>query len=460
MPSPSLQPAGGHEPVIGVGELNRRARCALESAFPLLWVAGEISNLTHAASGHVYFSLKEEDAQVRCTMWRNRAQLLPFRLAHGMRVEVRALVTLYEPRGDYQLNVESVRQAGVGALYEAYARLKAKLQAEGLFDAARKRPLPVYPASIGVVTSLQAAALHDVLVTLRRRAPNLPVLIYPAPVQGADAARHLTGALQQAALRRECDVLILCRGGGSIEDLWAFNDEALARAIVASTIPVVCGIGHETDVTIADHVADQRAATPTAAAELVTAGYVAVGQKAFGLAQRLQAVIRRRIADAQQRVDLAAQRVVSPLERLARLKLSVAHARVRLNAAVARRLDSARRALERTALVLRHARPRTREARQTANHLGQRLYTGMRIAQDRRRDRIQALAEQLTLLDPGRVLGRGYAIVRDPAGRIVRDSRQTPAGCEIALQFAAGSARATVTESAYAGMVVTTPKSD
>ncbi|MBS1173555.1 MAG: Exodeoxyribonuclease large subunit, partial [Proteobacteria bacterium] len=215
MPAPTPALPARDERVLSVAELNRLARGVLESNIPLLWVAGEISNLTYAASGHVYFSLKDEAAQVRCTMWRNRAQSLPFRLANGMNVEVRALVTLYEARGDYQINVDTLRQAGIGALYEAFARLRQRLEAEGLFDPARKRPLPRYPRRVGIVTSLQAAALRDVLAAFERRAPSLPLVIYPAPVQGEGAAAQLAAALRSAAARQECDVLILCRGGGS-----------------------------------------------------------------------------------------------------------------------------------------------------------------------------------------------------------------------------------------------------
>jgi len=430
---------------MSVSTLNRLARNILESGFPLLWVAGEISNLTYAASGHVYFSLKDEGAQVRCAMWRNRAQMLPFRLAQGMRVEVRALVTLYEPRGDYQLNVENLRQAGIGALYEAYARLKEKLGREGLFDATRKRPLPRFPKSVGVVTSMQAAALRDVLAALKRRAAHLPIVIYPAPVQGAGAAQQLAAALRQAASRRECDVLILCRGGGSIEDLWAFNDEALAHSIAASPIPIVCGVGHETDFTIADYVADQRAATPTAAAELVSADFVDALQHLSKLAPSLQRAMDRHMQNLQQRVDLLARRIVSPSERLARFALAVDHCQVRLTAALGRTLDAARSAVDRRRLRLQGVRPQLGAPRRTVGHLLRRLRVAAEVTQARRRARIDALQDQLTTLDPKQVLSRGYSIVRDCAGRIVRDSAQAPPGSEISLEYAVGSARALVT---------------
>ena len=257
-------------PILRVSALNRSVRDLLEHRLPLAWVAGEVSNFVQARSGHLYFSLKDSAAQVRCVMFRSRGMLLDWQPRDGMQVEVRALVTLYEPRGDFQLNVEFMRPAGLGALYEAFLRLRDKLEREGLFDPSAKRPLPAHPRAIGVITSRAAAALRDVLTTLRRRNPSIPVVVYPTAVQGEGAPAEIVAALAAAGRRGECDVLILCRGGGSIEDLWAFNDERVARAVRASPIPVVAGVGHETDFTIADFAADVRAPTPTAAAELVS----------------------------------------------------------------------------------------------------------------------------------------------------------------------------------------------
>src|SRR5262249_21863748 len=256
--------------IISVAELNRIARELLEQRLPLMWVAGELSNCKRYESGHCYFTLKDANAQVDCVMFRNRAQLLGWQPQDGMQVEVRASPTLYEARGKFQLTVETMRRSGRGALYEAFARLKLKLEREGLFDPARRRPLPRFARVVGIVTSPRAAALRDVLTTLERRMPGLQVVVYPTPVQGGTAARSVAAGIATASTRAECDVLILCRGGGSIEDLWAFNEEVVARAIVASAIPVVTGIGHETDFTIADFAADFRAPTPTGAAERVS----------------------------------------------------------------------------------------------------------------------------------------------------------------------------------------------
>ena len=250
-----------------VSELNALARELLESRFAGLWVAGEVSNLTRAASGHYYFSLKDGAAQVRCVMFKFAAQRLAVPLQEGAHIEVAGKISLYEARGEFQITVSQVRQVGLGQLYERYERLKQALQAEGLFDAARKRPLPARPRCIGIVTSLAAAALRDVVSTLRRRAPEIPLVVYPAAVQGAGSERTLAAAIQAAAEHNQADVLIVCRGGGSIEDLWAFNEEILVRAVAASPIPLVSGVGHETDFTLCDFAADLRAPTPTAAAE-------------------------------------------------------------------------------------------------------------------------------------------------------------------------------------------------
>ena len=435
------------ERVVPVSVLNRLAREVLEAGFALLWVGGEISNLTCAASGHVYFSLKDESAQVRCVMFRGRAQILPFRLANGMRVEVRALVTLYEPRGDFQLNVDTLRRAGVGALYEAYARLRDKLSAEGLFEAARKRPLPRYPRCLGVVTSLKAAALRDVLAAVRRRSPNLPVIVYPAAVQGEQAPRELAAALQDASARAECDVLILCRGGGSIEDLWAFNDEGLARAVAACPVPVVCGVGHETDATIADFVADLRAATPTAAAEIVTAGYAEAGALLGRQSDRLRRALSRRLETLQQRLDLAANRLVAPAERVARLRLNLDHLALRLGAAARRRHDALAARLAQGHARFVALRPRLDVPNARLVDLARRLDAAAERALARRSERLASLQTQLDHLNPRLVLGRGYAIVRDAGGTAVRDSRQAPAGTRLSLEFAVGTADATVTRS-------------
>ena len=339
-----FSPAGA--PVLSVSQLVRSARDMLERRFPLQWIAGEISNLRPASSGHLYFTIKDEAAQVDCVMFKSRAATLDWEPAEGLRVEVRALVTLYEPRGRFQLNVETMRRAGLGPLYERFLKLKDKLGREGLFDPDIKRRIPEHPRQIGVLTSLAAAALRDVLTTLRRRNASIPVIVYPAPVQGEGAAAKLAQALAAANARAECDVLLLVRGGGSIEDLWQFNEEVLARAIRASRIPVVAGVGHETDFTIADFAADERAPTPTAAAELVSPSLQALVSRLADFALRLARETGRKIEYAMQAVDALSRRLVHPAERLRTSRQHLAHLAARLAAATAQQFNEIRRRLD------------------------------------------------------------------------------------------------------------------
>jgi exodeoxyribonuclease VII large subunit len=433
------------ETILSVSELNRLARQALESRFPLLWVSGEVSNLRRPASGHVYFALKDDSAQVDCVMFRNRAQLLPFRLQDGMHVEARALVTLYEARGGFQLNVEALRQAGIGALFAAFARLREKLEGEGLFAPERKLPLPRFPRRVGVVTSLQAAALRDILAALARRAPSLPVVIYPTLVQGDGAAASIAEAIAAAARRAECDVLIVARGGGSIEDLWAFNEEVVARAIDASPIPVITGIGHETDTTIADLVADCRAATPTAAAELASAGYVEAQGDLLRLAAAMRSEARRHLQERMQRVDLLARRLRHPGERLARLRAETAHLATRLDAGLRRRLGASAADLQRLAARLILRRPDLRHARRDLGELHARLRAAASSMLLETGHRLDGLAASLAHLSPQAVLRRGYSLVRKADGSIVRSSAQLAEGDPLHLSFGEGAAEASVT---------------
>jgi exodeoxyribonuclease VII large subunit len=398
----SLDISASQPAVLSVSQLLRSARDLLERRFPLQWIGGEVSNLRPAASGHLYFTLKDEAAQVDCVMFRGRAAHLDWDLADGQRVEARALVTLYEPRGRFQLNVEGMRRAGLGQLYEKFLRLKEKLAREGLFDAGAKRPLPAHPRQIGVVTSLAAAALRDVLTTLRRRNPAIPVVVYPAPVQGEGAAAKLAQALATAGRRAECDVLLLVRGGGSIEDLWQFNEEALARAIRACPIPVVAGIGHETDFTIADFAADERAPTPTAAAELVSPPLEAILARLAENAGRISRETARRIEYAMQAVDALARRLVHPAERLRNSRQHLAHLAMRLAAAMAQHLNEFRRRL------------------------------------DVARARLESLGHDA-------VLARGYSLTLNMNNEIVRDASQVSEGERILTTLAKGKLESQVT---------------
>jgi exodeoxyribonuclease VII large subunit len=432
-------------PVIPVSQLNRLARERLESSFPLCWVAGEISNLTYAASGHVYFSLKDKAAQVRCVMFRNRAQLLGWRLENGQHLEARVLVTLYEARGDFQLNIETARRAGIGNLYEKYLALKDQLEREGLFAESGKRALPPYPRRIGIVTSLQAAALRDVLSTFARRASQVALVLYPTPVQGEGAARQIAQAIGLASARRDCDVLIVCRGGGSLEDLWAFNDEALARAIRACAIPVISGIGHETDFTIADFAADRRAPTPTAAAEL------AAPQRSALLARlaELRAALRRALLQGQnqraQQLDTLALRLQHPAQRLARQRDDLSNLQRRLDHSLAQAGARGRQRLAALSGRLLLARPQTGRLAQRLDALGSRMAGAWQRPLHQQSAELARLAASLTQLNPAAVLARGYSMVTDDAGRIVRDSSTLEPNDRIAVLFHTGRANATVT---------------
>ncbi|MFA9217909.1 MAG: exodeoxyribonuclease VII large subunit [Sphingomonadaceae bacterium] len=310
-------------PVMTVTALNQAVARLLERSFPLTWIAGEVSNFTRASSGHWYFTLKDDAAQGRAVMFRGRAQFAGFTQREGDKVEVRALVTLYGARGDYQINVEAIRRAGVGSLFEAFLRLKEKLSAAGLFDPERKRALPMFARCIGIVTSPQAAALRDVLTALRRRAPHVRVVLYPTPVQGQGAGDKIAAAIDTASRRAECDVLIVCRGGGSIEDLWSFNEEAVAYAIANSRMPVISGVGHETDFTISDFAADVRAATPTAAAELAATPRADWLNSLRADATDLRRAVRRSVGDAAQTLDGYARRLQNPAAQIRQQRLKV-----------------------------------------------------------------------------------------------------------------------------------------
>ncbi len=438
-----ITPPPVDSPVLSISSLNRLVRDCLEAAFPLTWVGGEISNLTYAASGHVYFSLKDANAQVRCVMWRNRAQLLGWRLENGQQVEARALVSFYEPRGEFQLNVETVRKAGQGDLFERFLRLKEKLEKEGIFAVDRKRPLPTFPRHLAIVSSLQAAALRDVLSTLQRRAPYLRLSIYPAPVQGEGAGARIAEALALAGAG-PCDATILCRGGGSIEDLWAFNEECVARAIRASAIPVICGVGHETDFTIADFAADLRAPTPTAAAELAAPDRDALLAELGQLDSKLRRRFERALNERQQRLDWLGGRLVQPAQRLAQRQEDCRQLGQRLHRALLARTERA--GLQLAALGRRQvsARPRPEKLAEQLGHLHFRLRNGSRFEISQHAGKLKSLASSLKQLDPHAVLERGYALAIGPDGRAVRDAASLRPGDPLRLSFARGTASATV----------------
>ncbi|HEX5337591.1 MAG TPA: exodeoxyribonuclease VII large subunit [Gallionella sp.] len=434
--------------VLRVAELTLAIKQLLESNVPLVWVRGEISNLVKAASGHWYFALKDDQAQVRCVMFRHKNQFLTGpagngqQVANGLQVEVLAVATLYEQRGDFQLTVEQMRPAGLGILYERFAQLKLRLESEGLFDAARKRALPAFPKRIGIVTSPQAAALRDVLTTLRSRLPGVPVILYPTPVQGTGSAEKIAQAIASANQRAECEVLIVCRGGGSIEDLWAFNEEVVARAIAASAIPVVSGVGHETDFTIADFVADERAPTPTAAAQRVVPDRRALHRTLRDIAQHLQRAQRNRLQNAMQAVDYLQRRIVHPEQQLQRQQQQLVQLHQRMQRAFAYRKQHQHWQWQSLAQRLRGASSDVARLRDRQDHLAQRLVKALHAAQAQRAARVDNAAQHLILLDPKQVLARGYSLVQDANGSVVSDADRLAIGAELRITFAHGWGRA------------------
>ena len=430
--------------VLPVSLLVSSVRLLVERHLGLMWVSGEISNFTRAASGHCYFNLKDATAQARCVMFRQRAQNVAFALRDGLAVEVRATPSIYEARGEFQLNVENVRLAGVGALYERFAQLKAKLEAAGGSPpnaSARCRPTR---ATIGVVTSPQAAALRDILTTLHRRWPAARVILYPTAVQGSGAAAEIAEAIRVANARAEADVLIVARGGGSIEDLWAFNEEAVAAAVHASALPVISGVGHETDFTICDFVADARAPTPTAAAALAVPDRAAVAQRLAALVRGAMRAMTHALDVRAQRLDHATRSLVHPAARLAEQRERVEDYARRL--VLRARADAALRDTRLSGLQRRLLRE-LRAPLPAAQNLDRLRDRWARLGPERvarAAQRVAALAQSLAHLNPQAVLERGYAIVAAADGTIVVDARQVAAGDVVALRLARGSADAKI----------------
>ena len=398
----------------------------LASRFAAVTVKGEISGFTRASSGHCYFTLKDSEtgaASMRCALFRRAATLLDFTPTEGALVVVRGRLAVYEPRGELQFVAESMQRSGEGALFEKFLQLKAKLQAEGLFDAVRKRELPTHPRRLGVVTSLGAAALRDVCAALARRAPHVSLVIYPSLVQGADAPEALVKAMQQAAQRAEIDLLIVCRGGGSLEDLWTFNDERVVRAIGAFPVPVVCGVGHETDVTLADFAADHRAATPTAAAELAAPVTEDLLDELTALAQQMSRRMQRTLDSHAQRLDACSLRLSRPAE-----AMRIQHQRL---AVLGLRLNASPRLACQT-------------QRQNLTSLKQRLTRGAVVQRAQRSQRLESLSERLHALDPRKVLGRGYAWLSTGSGQAVASVTQLQPGAQLHAVLADGDVDLTV----------------
>ena len=389
--------------VFSVKEINRLVRELLEQSFPSFWISGEISNFISASSGHWYFSLKDDEAQVRCTMFKNKNMAADWVPKNGEKIEAKCFIGLYEARGEYQLNVDLIRHAGAGLLSEAFNQLKEKLLKEGLFETSRKKLIPPFPKSIGVITSPTGAAIEDILITLKRRSPHIPIFIYPSLVQGKEAPLAIVKAIETANIRMECDVLILARGGGSIEDLWAFNEEIVARAIVASKIPTITGVGHETDTTIADFVSDLRAPTPTGAAELVTSHTVELIKTIQVYKNQLNKVMAGVIRELMQKIDYLEKRLISPRQQIQRQKEQI-------------------------------------------HQYIQRINQSMKNAMIQYRLNIDKLKLNLDHLSPHAVLSRGYSIITNVDGQIVNNANQLKLDDKIRIQLNHGQADANISD--------------
>lgn len=431
-----------------VSALNRASRELLESGLGVIWVEAEISNLARPASGHIYFSLKDAGAQLRGAFFRQRQRGSATTLANGDKVLVRGKLSIYEPRGDYQLIVDHVEPAGEGALRRAFEVLKLKLAAEGLFSESRKQPLPAVPRRIGVITSPSGAAIRDVLHVLERRMPSVPVIIYAASVQGERAASELTKALRLAVARDECDVLILTRGGGALEDLAAFNDETLARAIAECPIPLICGVGHETDVTIADFVADVRAPTPSAAAELVVPDQRALLSQLDSLNRRLLRGMARHHDNLAQRLDQAARRLQlrNPINHVATQNKRLLDLRPRLQRSLRRITNQQSIRLQQlaTRLQLRTPRETLGQRQRNVEDFARRLKIAQRRVVDAKRTQLERLGQTLNAVSPLATMARGYAIVRTDDGTPVTDVSGIEVGSQLVVSLRDGNLRADV----------------
>ena len=389
--------------VFSVKEINRLVRELLEQSFPSFWISGEISNFISASSGHWYFSLKDDEAQVRCTMFKNKNMAADWTPKNGEKIEAKCFIGLYEARGEYQLNIDLIRHAGAGLLSEAFNQLKERLLKEGLFETSRKKLIPQFPKSIGVITSPTGAAIEDILTTLKRRSPHIPIFIYPSLVQGKEAPLAIVKAIETANIRMECDVLILARGGGSIEDLWAFNEEIVARAIVTSKIPTITGVGHETDTTIADFVSDLRAPTPTGAAELVTSHTVELVKTIQVYKNQLNKVMAGVIRELMQKIDYLEKRLISPRQQIQRQKEQI-------------------------------------------HQYIQRINQSMKNAMIQYRLEIDKLKVNLDHLSPHAVLSRGYSIITNVDGQIVNNVNQLKLDDKILIQLNHGQADANISD--------------
>lgn len=442
-----LNPAPAERDIWTISRLNLEVQGLLESTFPLLWIEAEISNLSRPASGHLYFSLKDDRAQVSAAMFRGRNQRLRFEPKNGLQVLVRARVTLYPPRGGFQLVVEHMEDAGEGRLRREFEELKAKLQDEGLFAADRKQPLPTHPCQVGLITSASGAALRDILHVLRRRSPQLPVLIYPTPVQGKEAPAQIRAALAMAVQRRECDVLVMTRGGGSLEDLWAFNDEALARDVADCPIPIVSAIGHEIDFALTDFVADVRAPTPSAAAELISPDSSALNTQRNALKRRLDTAMTRQLTQLQERARGLSKRLQSPQRRLERYSQQLDELNARITRHMNGQMSSTAQQLVsiQKRLSARDPRQLIKLARERLLGLQRRLALPLPRTSKRTQTRLAQLAQRLHVASPLATLERGFSITLTEDDHAIRSINDIQNGASVKTRIKDGTLHSTIT---------------
>ncbi len=430
-----------------ISRLNREVRTVLEEVFPAVWVQGEISNLAKPASGHLYFSLKDSAAQVRCAMFKNRQSGLRFEPENGMQVMARANVGLYEGRGEFQLIIQSLEPAGAGALQLAFEALKQKLSAEGLFDEEHKKQFPPFPETIGIITSATGAAVRDILSILKRRYPSGNIIIYPTMVQGDGAGQEIAKTIKLAEQRNECDVFILTRGGGSIEDLWAFNEEVVARTIFDITTPIVSGVGHEIDFTIADFVADQRAATPSAAAELISPDSMDVLSKLKHREQQLARTQKQTLHNFHSRVELLSKRITHPKQRLMELIQRTDEYTMRLKHSIERQLSNEKMAITGMISKINRLNPSHSIARQIekVNVLQAQFKKSINRTLEKAKDEVSSLEHILNTVSPVSTLERGYAIVTEQkTNKIVRNTKHIKSGDQLRIRLATSEIDSTV----------------
>ena len=441
-------PVSNTRDIYTVSRLNREVRTVLETGFPLLWLEGEVSNFSRPGSGHWYFTLKDEAAQVKCAMFRNRNLLVKLQPENGKQVLVRARIGLYEARGDYQIIIEHMEEAGDGALRRQFEQLKKKLADEGLFDSAHKKNIPESVARVGIITSATGAAIHDILTTLQRRAPMQSIVVYPVPVQGKGASQKIAEAIKKANTRNEVDVLLLARGGGSLEDLWEFNEEAVARAVYNSDIPIVTGVGHEIDFTIADFVADFRAATPTAAAELISPDRFQQLQKLTSIKSRLIYLLQQRLQQKQQQVDWLYKRIRHPKQQIQHIQNKLDHLSQRHIRVMEITLNKAQAKVELLRVRIQKYDPsqRLQQAQLRYVNVKKRFQRVTMQLIQQKKQRLQHLAYTLDTLSPLHTLKRGYAIVKDQHNKVISTSAVLKNGQSVKTELAQGHFFATITE--------------